>query len=428
MNRSRTHTLRNWALMLGGLAIGIAVGCQEDEDPAGGVAGFCESLNGFVSDCDEPSPCERALVRDCDPLGQILASAALDATTQCMNALGKPQECLADSLQLTPASTELEAFATAICLECSDGAGDCEDDVIGGDDDTELGRAGRIARILSADALAEVQDECTTGDACLANFEGCAMDVLAREVPGDSAECLVQAAIDNYDDSCGSDTVASSDTDSDTDSMSTSAGPSTSPTMPTDPTEGSDTEGGTDTDVCNTEGCGCDFAEDCLGELQCLDFICTSVVNCTDDQNEPNENEMQAALLPPINDDDSSQTSVAGELANPGDVDFFRYEGSDEAFAVVGPYAQVNINALELCIYAECTNGLENTEVSCQEGTTQQPSPGGRPGCCASNTSGFEIDLGCMSGAFGDDSALIYMSVTGSEPGICQEYSLTYHY
>jgi hypothetical protein len=119
---------------------------------------------------------------------------------------------------------------------------------------------------------------------------------------------------------------------------------------------------------------------------------------------------------------------VQGELQAVSDEDWFRFEGIDSAWGIVNPYAQVNVTSLSLCIYAECHTGLENTDVECPTGTTQQPSPGGTPGCCAQGVDGIQMSLTCNAGVFGSDDAYIYMSVTGSEPGVCQEYTITYHY
>lgn len=414
-----------------GVVIGVAVSCESSNEGSGGAADFCPSLEGYVSPCDDANVCEQALARDCDPLSGVVNADFATATAECMNMLGQPQDCMADATRASTSSPRVEAFATAICLECGSGAGDCEDEVLDANDDTELGRAGRLARILTADALEAVQDECTTGENCAASFESCAKQVLARDVPDESATCLVDAAFDNYDTSCGGDSTTGLDTDgSDTDQPGTNTFPTdptdatTNPTDPTDPT--SETDGDTE-DLCDEVGCACMFNEDCAGELICPEGTCEEPTSCEDDPFEPNNGEIQATLLPPITDDDDQGDMLTGELEAAQDIDWFRYEGDDTALAIVGPYAQVNVNALELCIYAECLNGLENTDVSCNEGTTLQPSPNGRPGCCGSNTSGFEISLSC-GGTFSDDSAQIFMSVTGSDPGVCQEYTLSYHF
>lgn len=414
-----------------GLGVGVAMSCKSSDDGQDASAEFCPALEGYVSQCDTPNACEEGIVRDCDSLQAVVTTEFAKATAVCMNALGNPQSCLDEATELSTSSSRVEAFATAMCLECGDGAGACESNVLSADSDDPFGRAGRLAKILSVQALEEVQDECTTGDDCAANFETCAKRVLSRDVPDVTASCLVDSVFDNYDRTCGDEDDSNTDTDSsDTD-------PSGSDTFPTDPTDAtdptdtdptntSDTEGDTD-DSCDAVGCDCMFNEDCAGDLVCPEGTCEEPVECADDPFEPNNGEIQATLLPPITDDDDMGDQLDSELEAPGDIDWFAYEGDDTSFAIVGPYARVNINALELCIYAECLSGLGDTEVTCNDGTTQQPSPNGRPGCCGMDTGGFDINLSC-GGTFSDDNAQIFMSVTGSEPGICQEYTLEYHY
>lgn len=416
-------------LGLVGVIVGVGLACESSEGGDGGSADFCPALEGYVSPCDEPTVCERALVRDCDAMEGILQPEVASTVSRCMLALGQPQDCFDEATDLSTTSSIVEDFATAICLECGDGSGDCESEVLSGEDDTELARAGRLARVLTREILEKVQDECTTGDSCAAAFDGCAKQVLAREVPSETSTCMVDAVFDDYSSECGdtTDSTTGGDTDpTDPTNPTFPTDPTTNPTNPTDPTDTGETEGDTD-EACDDVGCPCMFNEDCAGELMCPDGTCESVAECGDDRNEPNNGEIQAALLGSITDDDDDGSMVAGELEAPTDIDWFRYEGDDTALAIVGPYAQVNVNDLELCIHAECVNGLENTEVSCNEGTTLQPSPNGRPGCCGTNTGGFDISLSC-GGTFSDDSALIYMSVTGSEPGVCQEYTLTYNF
>ncbi len=416
--------LRLIGLGLVGVALGVGLACESsDGTGGGGAAEFCPSLQGYVSPCDEPTTCERALARDCGPMEEILQPEVADEVARCMSALGQPQDCFDRATDLSTTSAATEDFATAFCLECGDGSGECESEVLSGEDESAIARAGRLARVLTRDALEAVQDECATGDDCAAEFETCAKQALARDLPSETATCMVDAVYDDYQSECSSTT---DDTIGETDGSDTT--PTT--TDPTDPTETdsgeTDTVGDTD-DICDEEGCACQFNEECAGELICPDGSCVAPTVCGDDPNEPNDGEAAAVLLDPITDDDDTGSMVAGELDSPMDIDWYRYEGSDTALAIVGPYAQVNINALELCVYAECLNGLENTEVSCNKGTTQQPSPGGRPGCCGMNTGGFDISLSC-GGTFSDDSALIYMSVTGSEAGVCQEYAITYNF
>ena len=53
---------------------------------------------------------------------------------------------------------------------------------------------------------------------------------------------------------------------------------------------------------------------------------------------------------------------------------------------------------------------------------------GGLPGCCGQGVDGFAMTLTCNAGVFGSDNADVYMSVTGSDPGVCQEFTITYNY
>ena len=410
---------------LAGVALGVGLACGSSTDGTASNRAFCPSLEGYVSPCDEPTVCERALARDCQPLEGILLPGIAAKVADCMSGLGDPMDCFDRATDLSTTSPQVEDFASALCLECGDGSGDCEDEVLSGDDETELARAGRLARVLTRGALEQLQDECTTGDACAAGFEACAKRVLARDIPSETAGCMVDAVYDDYAEGCEGTTDSTTDeTDSGTGDPTIAT---TDPTNTTDSDPTGETDSGDTDDVCDAVGCACDFNEDCAGDLLCPEGTCVEPAACSDDPGEPNNGEIQATLLDPITDDDDQGSMISGELEAATDIDWFRYEGSDTTFAIVGPYAQVNVNALELCMYAECLNGLEVTEVTCNEGTTQQPSPNGRPGCCGTNTGGFEIGLSC-GGTFSDDSALIFISVAGSEPGVCQEYTVTYHY
>jgi len=410
---------------LAGFALGVGLACESSGDDGGSGAAFCPSLEGYVSPCDEPTVCERSLARDCEPLEGILLPEIAAEVADCMSALGEPMDCFVNATNASTTSPQVEDFATALCLECGDGSNACESEVLSGNADTDLSRAGRLARVLTRAALEQVQDQCTTGDACAAGFEACAKQTLARDIPSETAGCLVDAVYDDYAADCGS---TSDSTTGETDSGSgdpTFA--TTEPTTATATNPTGDTDTGETGDVCDGVGCACDFNEDCAGTLICPEGTCGEPAACADDPNEPNNGEIQATLLDPITDDDGQGSMISGELEAATDIDWFRYEGSDTTFSIVSPYAQVNVNSLELCMYAECLNGLENTDVSCNKGTTQQPSPNGRPGCCGTNTGGFELNLSC-GGTFTDDSALIFISVAGSEPGVCQEYTVSYHY
>lgn len=407
-----------------GLVLGVIASCDEADDAEQSAASFCESMDGYVSSCGELNACEQAVVRDCDPLRGVLASAFIDATADCMNALGSPQSCMADAVDVTPSSGALESFATQLCLECGDGAGECEDEVIEGDGDGPLARAGRLARVLERATLERIADECATGDDCAESFESCAQQVLSRDVPDESAACVIEAVQARYDDSCDAPATTGEDPSDGDPSGDPSGDPTDDPEDPTDDPE--DPTG--DPETCDTEGCACQFNEDCLSSLSCIDDVCTGAAVCADDPWEPNNGEIQAAFLGTITDEDEYGGYVDGELEAPTDEDWFVYEGTDSSWGLVGPYAQVNVTSLTLCMYVECHNGVENAEVECPMGTTQQPSLGGLPGCCGQGVDGIAMTLTCNAGVLGSDNADVYLSVTGSDPGVCQEFTITYNY
>lgn len=357
-----------------------------------------------------------------------MAPAYAEAVERCMLGLGDPMGCLSSAVGQTPSSAELSEFATTFCLECGGGAGPCEGEVQDGTASSDAARAGRLARTLDIAVLDEVTRQCATGDDCEAGFYDCAVDILSRSLPDETAACMGEAVVlgapDEVDCSgTGGDDVADVGQDSDTGGTADDNGD--------DNDTGDDaTDDGMldDSGECSEAGCACMFTEDCDAGLTCNGDFCIEPTECEPDDNEPNGDEDTATFLPPIGDSDEPGSQLSALLDHPTDVDWFRYEGADNVGAFVNPYAQVNVVALEVCIYAECTNGLENTDLTCPKGTTQSPSPGGRPGCCAANTMGFELDLSCTVNPFGSDDATVYMSVTGSEPSICQEYTLSYHY
>jgi hypothetical protein len=409
----------------GVIAAGIAglagAGCEDDSHRSGGPDDFCGVMRGYISACGTLSPCESAIVRDCATVETSFATSFIEEIASCMRALGTPMHCIAEAFDTTVSSARLESFSTTICLECGSGAGPCEAEVTAGTADHALARAGRLARVLSPSLLDAVETECATGSGCADTFEVCAAGVLARSLPAESVACVMAAVLDgDVSDGCEGGSVGDTD-GGDTDG----SGPTSMGDTDDDPTDPTDTAG--DTDGCTHEGCPCMFSEECSGELVCVGNQCTTAQQC-EAPHEPNNTEAQAHWLPGITDHDSDGSSIMGKLDGSSDVDWFAYEGTDVWNAIVNPWASLNVNALELCIHAECLNGLENTDVSCPQGTTQQPSPAGRPGCCGTNTgSGFELNLSC-AGWFGDDSAHIYMRVSGAQAGVCQNFTLSYHF
>lgn len=191
-------------------------------------------------------------------------------------------------------------------------------------------------------------------------------------------------------------------------------------------TSASSTDGGSSSSTGCAPGslaCACDD-EACGEGLVCLEGLC-AVLECGLDVFEPSESEADATVLGEIDDADGSGSMFTGVLAGPTDVDWYRYVGDDDIFAVVNPTRDVQADgALRICKFAECLNGLPNTEVACPGGTTPTLSPAGRPGCCSG--SGFELsDINC-AGVI-EDSMHVFIRV--DQPGqTCVGYTINFHF
>ena len=142
---------------------------------------------------------------------------------------------------------------------------------------------------------------------------------------------------------------------------------------------------------------------------------------CTD-SNEPNETSAAATSLSmdPVSDDDGSGGAFTG-TAQGVDEDWFTYEGSDDIGNVVDPTVEVVGGAVEVCMYMDCVNPGPQT-ADCPNGTTADMD-GELAGCCA--TSGFTVDLDCTGIS---DDANIYIRVKATSSGVCESYSMSYHY
>jgi hypothetical protein len=145
---------------------------------------------------------------------------------------------------------------------------------------------------------------------------------------------------------------------------------------------------------------------------------------CPADVSEPNDSEEEAQSLGQFNDCDGNGGSISGVLSL-GDEDWFTYTGTDAFGCIVDPEREiVTEGSLRICKFAECLNGLENTELTCPPGTQSATSPAGRPGCCGS--SGFKMGVFDCAGTI-NDSANVYIRIDQGVPQ-CTQYTLNYHY
>ncbi|MBI4954628.1 MAG: hypothetical protein HY908_21565 [Myxococcales bacterium] len=133
-----------------------------------------------------------------------------------------------------------------------------------------------------------------------------------------------------------------------------------------------------------------------------------------------NDTEPAAWYLGGIDDCDGAGSSVAGAL-DAGDVDWYRYTGTDASGCIVDPAADVSFTggSARLCQFAACMFG--SVAVTCQGGSAPATSPDGRAGCCGSSVS---MDIECTGI---NDDAFIYLRLD-QPSGSCVSYVLDYHY
>jgi hypothetical protein len=141
------------------------------------------------------------------------------------------------------------------------------------------------------------------------------------------------------------------------------------------------------------------------------------------DPNEPNETSAAAFSLSatPVDDNDDQGGAFTGTVQD-SDVDWFTYLGSDGGLTgVVDPTIEVVGGSVQICMYLDCTSKPQT--FSCPTGTTAD-ADGDLNGCCAAT--GFTVDdLDCTGGS---DDANVYIRVKASGAGVCESYSMTYHY
>jgi hypothetical protein len=226
--------------------------------------------------------------------------------------------------------------------------------------------------------------------------------------------------------------------DPSTTGTATMTGMTGDPTMaPTsDPDDGLDdapadsSSSGTPTDVPSqcVDGeadCPCIDGE-CMRGLMCIADMCVAPERCDEDPNEPNDIAAEATMLAPIDDNDLNGDVLAGVLADPSDVDWLTYTGSDIVGETVDPARMLVVEGgtLELCKFLDCLEGTELIE--CPPGAMAAESAG-HPGCCGTTSIVFSADgFECEAGAF-ETSAQVYIRLRNADAQ-CVGYEVSYHY
>jgi hypothetical protein len=152
----------------------------------------------------------------------------------------------------------------------------------------------------------------------------------------------------------------------------------------------------------------------------------TSCTTCNDPGPEPNDSTTAASSACPTTlcttgDCDASGSSVAGVVKAGGDVDFFKFTGTD-GFCVVTPAISTKTTGIQACVFAACLDKSDGFK-SCVQGV--QASEGTMKGCCTSTAGAAEILLDCAAVS---DSATVYIRVKGNTTTACLPYEVAYHF
>jgi len=213
-------------------------------------------------------------------------------------------------------------------------------------------------------------------------------------------------------------------------SMTMTSDPTMAPTSSPDDAPADSSTSGTPTDVpaeCvdGERDCPCADGE-CLRGLMCIADVCVTPERCDEDPNEPNDIAAEATMLEPIDDDDLQGDVLTGVLADPGDIDWFTYAGSDIVGETVDPARMLVVEGgtLELCKFLDCLEGTELIE--CPGGTMPAESAG-HPGCCGTTSIVFSAEgFECEAGAF-ETGAQVYIRLRNADAQ-CVGYEVSYHY
>ena len=144
---------------------------------------------------------------------------------------------------------------------------------------------------------------------------------------------------------------------------------------------------------------------------------------CSPDAEEPDDDEIDATPLGPVNDDAPS-LAVDGRLEEATAQDWFVYVGEATSGLTPQPRARVTSGpetALGLCIFFECAGGAMMGDATCVAGEHAHTMETYRPGCCANDD--VIVEPSCTDGVLGDMTVFVRVS-NGDAPAACVDYVL----
>jgi hypothetical protein len=190
------------------------------------------------------------------------------------------------------------------------------------------------------------------------------------------------------------------------------------------------TSSGTTSTGCplGAQGCGCDDG-DCDTGLECSeDDICEPIPACSEleEESEPNDDEDSAPDGGDLGDSNPTFQEVEGVLDGETQEDWYNWHCNDT------PIGQFEMNheieaeeIVRVCMYLDCDNGNDPT-LDCPEDSVADTSPGGRLGCCTTETELSVVDFSCNDDG-DDDSAEVYVVVADAPEDSCLAYTLGFH-
>jgi hypothetical protein len=151
----------------------------------------------------------------------------------------------------------------------------------------------------------------------------------------------------------------------------------------------------------------------------------TGMGSCEDPGPEPNDEEGDAIDL-----GDQTCTgedgNLSGVLNGDTDVDWFRYRGVDGmGCGFNNPFASHTLTAsdnVRMCVFAECDQG--DPQFMCPQGSQNDDSPDGRPGCCGMGDLVFNFN--CMGSQ--NETADFYIRLDQAPADSCVDYSVVYSF
>jgi hypothetical protein len=174
----------------------------------------------------------------------------------------------------------------------------------------------------------------------------------------------------------------------------------------------------------------CDDGDVCTTNGQCNAGVCNSIPVL--DNLESNDSIATARFFGTIpDDDDYPNTTLTPTLHPDGDVDWFRFQSSDET-GVLAPRADLSgipaARDYDLCIYYDCDDG-GTANVDCSAGNPAQRD--GRNGCCSRNagnaSESVRFEVVCGASSLDDDSGGVFIVVEKfAGAPTCAPYSLSF--